>query len=47
VEEDNQGRRWLYEEAPYCVLAHNTDPDPVFVYANKTAQDVLNTLGKS
>ncbi len=30
--------RWLYEEAPFCLLAHNTDPDPRFVYANKTAQ---------
>ena len=29
---------WLYEEAPFCVLAHNTEPDPRFVYANKTAQ---------
>ena len=39
VEQDNQeAARWLYEEAPYCVLAHNTDSDPVFVYANKTAQ---------
>jgi len=30
--------RWLYEDAPYCVLAHNTDPDPRFIYANKAAQ---------
>jgi hypothetical protein len=38
-EHDNQHAvRWLYEEAPYCVLAHNTDPDPVFIYGNKTAQ---------
>jgi hypothetical protein len=29
---------WLYEEAPYCVLAHNTDADPCFIYANRTAQ---------
>ena len=29
---------WLYEEAPFCVLAHNTEPDPRFVYANKAAQ---------
>jgi hypothetical protein len=28
----------LYEDAPYAVLAHNTDPDPRFIYANKTAQ---------
>ncbi len=30
--------RWLYEEAPFCVLAHSTDPDPVFIYGNKRAQ---------
>jgi PAS domain-containing protein len=30
--------RWLYEDAPFCVLAHNTDPDPRFIYANRAAQ---------
>ena len=30
--------RWLYEQAPYCVLAHDTEPDPRFIYANRTAQ---------
>jgi hypothetical protein len=29
---------WLYHEAPFAVLAHNTDPDPLFIYANKAAQ---------
>ncbi len=29
---------WLYEAAPFCVLAHDTDPDPRFIYANKAAQ---------
>nr|WP_238354873.1 MEKHLA domain-containing protein [Kribbella sandramycini] len=29
---------WLYEQAPFGLLAHDTDPDPVFVYANRTAQ---------
>jgi hypothetical protein len=29
---------WLYERAPFAVLAHNTDPDPVFMYGNKAAQ---------
>lgn len=33
-----QGPSWLYNEAPYVVVAHNTDPDPRFIYANKTAQ---------
>ncbi len=30
--------RWLYREAPFAVLAHSTDPDPCFVYANRCAQ---------
>lgn len=29
---------WLYEDAPFVVVAHNTDADPRFVYANKRAQ---------
>lgn len=29
---------WLYREAPFVVLAHNTDPDPRFIYANQAAQ---------
>lgn len=29
---------WLYEDAPYAILAHNTAPDPVFIYGNKAAQ---------
>jgi hypothetical protein len=38
-EHDNSlAAHWLYEEAPFCVLAHNTDPDPVFIYGNKAAQ---------
>ena len=32
------GPAWLYEEAPFAVVAHNTDADPQFIYANKTAQ---------
>jgi PAS domain-containing protein len=30
--------RWLYEEAPFGLLAHDADADPRFVYANRTAQ---------
>ncbi|MCT7327443.1 MEKHLA domain-containing protein [Ralstonia mojiangensis] len=30
--------RWLYEDAPFCLLAHNTDADPCFIYANRAAQ---------
>jgi hypothetical protein len=32
------GPAWLYERAPFAVLAHNTDTDPRFIYANETAQ---------
>ena len=32
------GPEWLYHDAPFVVLAHNTDPDPRFVYANKAGQ---------
>jgi PAS domain S-box-containing protein len=32
------GPRWLYEDAPFCLLAHNTDADPRFIYANRAAQ---------
>lgn len=30
--------RWLYESAPFGLLAHDAAADPVFVYANITAQ---------
>ena len=30
--------RWLYEDAPFCLLAHTADADPRFCYANITAQ---------
>jgi MEKHLA domain len=29
---------WLYAEAPFVVLAHDTAPDPIFIYANQAAQ---------
>jgi PAS domain-containing protein len=32
---------WLYAEASHAVLAHNTDPDPRFIYANRAAQTVF------
>lgn len=34
----DEATEWLYEHAPFAVLAHNTDPDPVFIYGNKAAQ---------
>jgi len=33
-----EGARWLYEEAPFGVLAHNTAADPIFMYGNQAAQ---------
>lgn len=29
---------WLYSRAPFAVLAHNTESDPIFIYGNKAAQ---------
>ncbi|MGF6505814.1 MEKHLA domain-containing protein [Paraburkholderia sp. 32] len=34
----NEAAEWLYASAPFTVLAHNTDSDPVFIYANLAAQ---------
>lgn len=33
-----QGPHWLYHDAPFAVLAHNTEADPRFIYANQAAQ---------
>ena len=48
---DAEAAKWLYEAAPFGVLAHNNAPDPLFVYGNKAAQrlfeyesDELTTL---
>lgn len=30
--------RWLYENAPFALLAHDRSEDPRFFYANNTAQ---------
>jgi len=30
--------RWLYVDAPFVLLAHDTSVDPLFVYANRAAQ---------
>jgi MEKHLA domain len=35
---DTAAATWLYE-APFGLLAHDTSPDPLFVYANLTAQE--------
>jgi PAS domain-containing protein len=35
---EGRDARWLYEEAPFAVVAHDTGADPRFVYANRTAQ---------
>ena len=36
--EVGQDAGWLYSAAPFALLAHNTDADPCFIYANTTAQ---------
>jgi PAS domain-containing protein len=36
--QNGQDAAWLYRDAPFALLAHNTDPDPRFIYANTTAQ---------
>lgn len=33
-----EAARWLYEDAPCGILAHDTQADPVFVYGNLRAQ---------
>jgi PAS domain-containing protein len=30
--------RWLYADAAFAVLAHNSAPDPIFTYGNQAAQ---------
>jgi len=37
--EEGLGPDWLYHSAPFVVVAHNTDVDPHFIYANKAAQN--------
>jgi PAS domain-containing protein len=32
---------WLYAQSPACVLAHDTSPDPRFIYANRSAQHLF------
>ncbi|WP_109477505.1 MEKHLA domain-containing protein [Paraburkholderia sp. C35] len=32
---------WLYRDAPFGILAHNTLQDPVFVYGNRRAQTLF------
>jgi hypothetical protein len=36
-----QGAAWLYNDAPFGILAHNTATDPVFVYGNKRVQTLF------
>jgi PAS domain-containing protein len=30
--------KWLYEDAPFGILAHTPDADPIFMYGNKAVQ---------
>jgi MEKHLA domain-containing protein len=38
VPDSQPAARWLYEEAPFGLLAHDAGEDPLFIYANRTAQ---------
>lgn len=38
IPEPDYGPDWLYVQAPFAVLAHDTSADPRFVYANRAAQ---------
>ena len=38
LEGRERSAEWLYQGARHCVLAHNTDAVPRFIYANKAAQ---------
>lgn len=44
---EGRGAEWLYDQSPAVVLAHNTDADPRFIYANRAAQPALNIHGTS
>ncbi|KGC07580.1 MEKHLA domain protein [Burkholderia multivorans] len=37
----SDGAAWLYEAAPFGILAHDTSADPVFVYGNRRAQAIF------
>ncbi len=41
---ESRGADWLYDHAPFALLAHNTDADPRFIYANRTAQACFEYL---
>lgn len=34
----DQDAAWLYTDAPFALLAHSAAADPLFIYANRTAQ---------
>ncbi|WP_441228410.1 MEKHLA domain-containing protein [Tardiphaga sp. 20_F10_N6_6] len=36
--ENGRNAAWLYNQAPFAVLAHDDQLDPVFIYANRVAQ---------
>lgn len=38
--DDRAAARFLFE-APFALLSHNTNPDPVFNYANRTALELF------
>jgi MEKHLA domain len=37
----SEGAAWLYDVAPFGILAHDASPDPIFVYGNMRAQTIF------
>lgn len=35
---EHEVAKWLYEDAPFCILAHEHAAEPRFVFANRAAQ---------
>ncbi|AXF17817.1 MEKHLA domain-containing protein [Paraburkholderia caledonica] len=38
---DTEGGAWLYSSAPFGLLAHDTQTDPMFIYGNSKAQAIF------
>jgi PAS domain-containing protein len=38
---DAERAAWLYESAPFGLLAHGTQADPIFMYGNRRAQAIF------
>lgn len=41
LEEEKKNYAWLDERAPFGLLVQNTESDPMFIYANRKAQEIF------